>query len=452
MLDGLGVLGRMVATGQLEMKLAFVSRDGRTGIYHEKMGFFVDPQGERIAFTGSSNETLGGLLANFESVEVYQPWVPGEAGRVQRIVDDFKRLWENQTFGLRVESFPEVARERLIEIGRSRPAVDVAESDSAIEAVIHDLVMRKLDPPAGVALRPYQRTAIEAWMANGARGVLKMATGTGKTKTAMFASRAVARVHRRREEPLVVVIVAPFQHLVDQWIREAEAWGAAPIGIYEASDRWISSAELHLRAAAMGQRELVVLVATNASFAGERFQRLMGEIDLPLLIIGDEVHNLGSRRMLSAMPRNATYRLGLSATPERWFDDAGTAGITEFFGPIVFEFGLRDAIESGALCRYEYFPRIVELIAPEVERYSELTRKIAALMASGVDEDDDVLGALLRRRAGVLGHAAGKVPTFATDLRANLADWYQLVYCAEGTRPVDDGDPAALVKWTTSST
>lgn len=445
-LDGLGVVGRLIAQSRLDIKLAFVEQAGRIGIYHEKIGVFRDGEGDLIAFTGSANETLGGLLANFESIEVYSGWVPGDDARALRIEADFEDLWLDRTRHLRVEPFPEVARERLIEMGRSRPVATLPARDDALSpppAV--ETGPSWLTIPTSVTVRGYQRKAVEAWLVNQGRGILKMATGTGKTKTAMVAACQLAGVLRQREDPLAVLILAPLQHLVDQWITEVEVFGARAVAVYESSQRWLPVVEEQLAAARMGQRPVVVMVATNASFAGARFQSVLSRISFPLLVIADEAHNLGSSTYRSALPPNATYRMALSATPERWFDDKGTDALIDYFGPVVFELGLGEAIKMGALCRYRYLPRLVELSESETGRYVDLTMQIAKRLAAGdsldVHDADSPLGYLLRQRAGVLGHAEGKVNLLRSDLQARRDLWYQLVYCAEGRRPVEPGDP-----------
>jgi superfamily II DNA or RNA helicase len=443
-LNGLGLVGRLIAEQRLDIKLAFVVRHGRLGIYHEKVGIFRDGAGDLVAFTGSANETLGGLLANFESIRVFRGWLPVEGPWALEIEQDFEDLWNDRTASLRVEPFPEVARERLIEIAARRPAADLPGLDDALTppSAGPDRTARLAIPP-GIVVRDYQRKAVEAWLAHHGQGMLKMATGTGKTKTAMFAACQLARALTAREQPLVLLVIVPFQHLVDQWIPEVESFGVRPVAVYESSQRWLPVVEDQLAEARLGQRPVVAMVATNASFAGDRFQSVLSRITQPLLVIADEAHNLGSSAYRSRLPQNATYRLALSATPERWFDDAGTDALTGYFGPVVFELGLGQAIEMGALCRYRYLPRLVELIDAENELYIDLTAQIAKRLASGESLDDDPdspIGFLLRRRAAVLGHAEGKLAQLRGDMQARCDDWYQLVYCAEGSKPAESGD------------
>ncbi|MEO3781755.1 DEAD/DEAH box helicase family protein [Actinocorallia sp. B10E7] len=445
-LDGLGLLGRLIAEGTLDIKLAFVEQHGKIGIYHEKIGIFYDAASDIIAFTGSSNETYGGLIANFESVEVYCGWVQGDGARAVRLKDDFQALWDNQTPHLRIEHFPSVARERMVQLGKERPGCHLPGTDDALAFLPQPaLGLARLSLPAGMTVRPYQRQAVEAWLGQQGRGILKMATGTGKTKTALIAATQLANVQRQREEPLLVVVVAPLIHLVDQWVTEVEAFGVRPVAVYESSSKWQPVVEDQLHEARMGQRPVVVLVVTNDSFTGARFQSVLSRNTLPMLIIADEAHHLGSSSRRAALPASAIYRLALSATPERWFDDEGTDALIGYFGPIAFELGLAQAIEMGALCRYHYRPRLVELTDRETALYLELTGQIAKRMAAGDRLDDtdpnSPIGFLLRQRAGVLGHAEGKLAQLRMDLGERSSSWFQLIYCAEGNRPSEVGEP-----------
>lgn len=444
-LDGLGQVGRMIAQGRLDIKLAFVKRGGRVGIYHEKLGLFRDDGGDLVAFTGSSNETLGGMSANFESIEVYRGWVPGDGERALRLESDFEELWSDRTPGLSVEEFPAVARERLVSLGQKRSAPISAHDDPLPPLGVVETQPTRLTLPRGLVIREYQRRAVEAWLGNRGRGILKMATGTGKTKTSLIAATQIASVLQRKGDPLVLLVLAPLQHLVDQWVDELEDFGVRPVPVYESSQRWIPVVEGQLGELRLGQRQVVAMVATNTSFAGERFQSILSRAGFPLLVIADEAHNLGSAVYRALLPENATYRLALSATPERWFDDEGTSALVGYFGPVVFELGLGQAIEMGALCRYTYVPRVAELSEPETALYVDLTAQIAKRIASGEgikDPDpDSLLGALLRQRAAVLGHAEGKVPLLRDDLRERATVSGQLVYCAEGARPTNWGEP-----------
>ena len=450
-LDGLGVLGRLIAEGRLDIKLAFVVKEGHVGIYHEKIGVFRDEFGDLVAFTGSSNETYGGLQANFESIDVYRGWEAGDGARALDIEADFQKLWADKTPNLSVIRFPDVARERLVRLATDRDPRPVPGTDDAlIPAVATPNRQARLTAPSWLDPRDYQKQAVEAWLRNRGQGLFKMATGTGKTKTAMLAATQLGNALRQQEQPLVVLVLAPLQHLVDQWIAEVEDFGIRPIAVYESSQRWLPLVEEQLSEARLGQRPVVAMVATYASFAGARFQSLLSRVTQPLMVIADEAHNLGSAAYRSLLPANATYRLALSATPERWFDDDGTDALIDYFDKIVFELDMSAAIEMGALTRYLYYPRLVELDSNESELYADLTAQIGARIAAGEDlttsDPNSPLGFLLLQRSKVLGHAAGKLAALEADLVSHRDSGYQLVYCGEGRRPVAPGEAEGPVQ------
>lgn len=443
-LDTLSYLGRLIATGVLDVRLAFLQRQNGLGLYHEKLGAIRDGNGDLIAFTGSANETVGGLMINFESIEVFHGWAPGDGLRALRIEEDFDDLWANRTPNLSVVPFPDVARERLMDLARERPNAQLPRRGDGLVAPPEVSEFQTLSIPPSISPRPYQKEAVEAWLRNRGRGMFKMATGTGKTKTALMAASQLYRTLQQREQPLVVVVLAPLQHLVDQWIEEVETFGVRPIAVYESSARWIPMLEEQLTSQRLGQRPVIAMVATNKSFAAELFQNALSRINQPLLLIADEAHNLGSAAYRSGLPAKATYRLALSATPERWLDEEGTAALVDFFGPTVFELGLDDAIHMGALCRYRYVPRLVELTPTENELYATLTAQIAQRFAAGDDvssDADSALGQLLRRRTAVLGHAERKLEAVRMDIASHSHEHFQLIYCAEGRRPTEPGDP-----------
>jgi superfamily II DNA or RNA helicase len=251
-------------------------------------------------------------------------------------------------------------------------------------------------------------------------------------------------LHQQHKTPLLTVVVAPLQHLVDQWSRDVEWFGLTPIRAYEATNSWYGRASSLIDSLALGTSRGGVIVATNATFSGDTFQSVLKRHRGRLLIIADEAHNLGAKRLRDQLPEEATYRLGLSATPERWFDDVGTAALQEYFGDVVFEMGIGDAIKAGALCRYTYTPVLVELDSEEAQLYGEVTEKIAKILAvqSFTEEADDnsPLGMLLRKRANILGHARAKLPALRREVEKRQDDWYQLLYCAEGRHPLAEGE------------
>ncbi|MFD2009940.1 DEAD/DEAH box helicase family protein [Streptomyces narbonensis] len=437
-----GKLGMLIAQGRLDIKLAYVADGNRVGMYHEKIGVFRDTQ-DVVAFKGSANETLSGLIGNFESIEVFRSWDERDSERALRISRDFEDLWQDRTPKLRIVPFTDAAKV-VVERCRREASVpgeadDIPSSGAPISVARQDST-GVLTIPADLQVRSYQKQAVQNWFSHGCRGILRMATGTGKTLTALAAAAQVTKILQKREQPLLTVVIAPYQHLVDQWSKDIERFGVTPIRAYESTDAWYGRASNLLHALALKGAPGGVIVTTNKTFADTAFQGILERHKGQMLIVADEAHNLGAKRLRTKLPPNATFRLGLSATPERWFDDDGTAALIEYFGEVVFEMGIGDAIKARALCRYTYTPVIVELDAEETELYVEVTEKVAKILSAQqfTEEaaEDSPLGALLRKRSNILGHARAKLPALKREIEKRQDDWYQLLYCAEGSHPL----------------
>ncbi|MFB6643133.1 DNA phosphorothioation system restriction enzyme [Streptomyces chartreusis] len=442
---GLGKLGRLVAENRVDFKLAYVEERGRVGMYHEKIGIFRDSQ-DIVAFKGSANETRSGLVGNFEAIDVYRSWDSRDTDRAARISRDFEDLWHDRTPLLRVLPFTEAAKqvvERSAQLTAGRYDLDDIPTCGAP-------ITTSAQPPAGVlviprslVVRDYQKEAVQSWFHNKGRGILRMATGTGKTLTALSAAAQLGSFLRKNDSnaSLLVVVVAPYQHLVDQWAEDIEWFGVTPLRAYESVSKWSPRAHNLLQNLALGGTKGGVIVTTNATFGGDSFQSLLDAYEGRLLLIADEAHNLGARHLRTQLPGKAQYRLGLSATPERWFDEEGTDALTDYFGEIVFEMGMGEAIRRGALCHYTYTPVLVELDEEEAELYAETSAKIARLIASGTDlresaDRDSPLGRLLKKRADIIGHARGKLSILREELEKRRDTSHQLIYCAEGKHPI----------------
>lgn len=442
---GLGKLGQLVAENRVDFKLAYVEERGRVGMYHEKIGVFRDGR-DVIAFKGSANETRSGLVGNFEAIEVYRSWDPSDARRAARISKDFDDLWENRTQMLRVIPFTEAAK--VIVERSARATADQYELDDLPTGGTPIRTTPLPSPgtlaiPPSLKVRDYQKEAVQNWFHNQCRGILRMATGTGKTLTALSAASQLGTLLRKNDASasLLTVVVAPYQHLVDQWAKDIEWFGVTPLRAYEATSKWSPRAHSLLQNIALGGTRGGVIVTTNATFGGDAFQNLLSSYRGHLLLVADEAHNLGAAHLRTRLPENAQYRLGLSATPERWFDEEGTDALTDYFDRVVFEMGIGEAIRRGALCRYTYTPILVELDDEEAELYAETSAKIARLIAAGTDlketaDRDSPLGRLLKKRADIIGHARGKLEILHAEIEKRRDTSHQLIYCAEGKHPL----------------
>jgi superfamily II DNA or RNA helicase len=411
-LDRFGYLAWLIAEERLEIRIALPEEPLR-GIYHEKVGIFTDEHQNHVAYTGSPNETHGGLVANFESIDVFLSWT--DPGRVARKRANFDALWENRTPRLRVVPFPDAARDRLLAYRPARPP----ELESQTWAPSTKTVVA-IPEPWG-----HQVEAIHAWEQAGRRGILAMATGSGKTLTAIMAA------HRCRDAVLIIIAV-PTIPLVDQWHEEVTSSRLLPppVRVYGSSGQW-QEALFDRLLATRKAGGLVALVGTLDSLSSERFQNTLADARPAgaTLLIADEVHNLGARSYRKIMRDDIDYRLGLSATPDRYFDDEGTAALRTYFGGTIFTYDMERALSEGRLVPYDYHLYPAYLTEDETDQFEQLTARIGLLLNHD-DHDPEELQQLLFRRARIIKKAETKTRTLAQALQQHPFT-RALVYCAD---------------------
>jgi DNA phosphorothioation system restriction enzyme len=284
--------------------------------------------------------------------------------------------------------------------------------------------------PPSIQLRQYQQQAVTNWFANQGRGTLKMATGSGKTITAL----AIATELYQKIGLQVLLIVCPYRHLVTQWARECQNFNLEPLLAFETVRNWQSQLSTALYNIHSGNQPFLTIITTNATLIGEGLQSQIKYFPAKTLIIGDEAHNLGSPRLEQSLPRNIGLRLALSATPERYFDEQGTEVLFDYFGPVLQpELTLADAMRQGALVRYLYYPVLVELTEAETTAYAKLTKRIGwALMDEEDFENNDTVTSLLMQRARLIGAAANKLEALRQIMVNRLDTSHTLFYCGDG--------------------
>lgn len=427
----------LLAAGKLELRIAVLLQNPDR-IYHEKIGVFDDGH-DQIAFTGSANETTSGLRENFEVIDVFRSWESSEQLRVRRKIADFSNLWLDESDGLKIFTFPQASTQGFIRAVPSHGEQTEAQEETArapiqIPASEFRGLEETLYPPADLILFPHQKRAVRSWFEASGRGIYEMATGSGKTIAALTTAAAV---FSSRESSLFLLIVCPYLHLVAQWSDVAKEFGLDPILCAQGKSRWEEDLSLAIYNLSVGSRQLVSAVTSNATFISAPFQRLIEQVPGDAMIVADEVHNLGAPAIRRCFPNQFQFRLGLSATPERWFDEEGTAAIVEYFGKPVVRYTIEDALKDGVLCPYSYHPVLVTLSEAESERYFELSMRIARECATADDlergEKSDILDALLIKRARLVATAENKIAALRSLMRSRAETSYNLVYCGDGT-------------------
>jgi superfamily II DNA or RNA helicase len=451
--ERLNMLSNLIAHGIIELKIAFLEKDNHIGMFHEKMGLMYDGDNNIIAFTGSMNESATAFSHNYESIDVFTSW-SGEHERVLAKQSAFNAIWNDYEPNIKVVSFANVEKE-LIEKYRTAEITDYLtyNPDDIHDAEVNSANVEEIDipkyyprVPLSVTIRPYQNEAIRNWEQREFVGIFDMATGTGKTYTALAAtSYLYACVNSR----LAVVIVCPYQHLVEQWVEDIELYGMKPIVCYSASRQkdWKSRLKTAVSGFNLGVTEHICVVATNATFSSEYVQIQVSALKGNTLLVVDEAHNFGAINLSKALLPNMKYRLALSATIDRYGDEEGTQKLYDYFGEKCIEYTLKEAIDNGMLTPYYYHPIVVSLNESELSEYLELTRQIVNAVSKSKDkkgELSDHAKMLLIKRARLVAAATEKVIQLKEKISPYTKDSHILVYCGATTmKDVDykDGQP-----------
>lgn len=417
------ILATLISVGSLDIKLAVLANT--RGLYHEKIGIFEDSYGNAVSFKGSANETWRGWSehGNFESIEVFCNWRDGlERERVKNHVRHFDTLWSQEDSDIEVLAFPSEASEYLKNIA-ARDLNSLAPKNS-VSLGTHRTPL------------PHQDAAVRAWLSRGSRGIFEHATGSGKTYTALMA----IRWHVDQERP--VLIVVPSRLLLDQWATEIK--GEIPdVTLLLAggtNNTWKTSQRMRGMTGSDTSGGPRIVLATMQTASMDLFRNSVSDGE-HLMLVADEVHQVGSPQHSRILTLRTGPRLGLSATPTRYGDPEGTKQILDYFGGIVPPtITLSDAIQAGRLVPYEYFPHLLNLSTAEADQWRNLTERICREIARQSSNSDEggqrplsqSVKLLLIQRSRIAKKAEAKVSIACSVLSRNFAErqsW--LVYCED---------------------
>lgn len=415
------VLATLIRIKALEIKIAL--RTTGSGIYHEKIGIFEDGIGNKVSFIGSSNETLSAwhYAGNFESVEVFCTWKGDrESERVDRHERDFESLWVGSASGIRTVNFPEALERKILTV-----AVD--DLDSLDVSKLKRKKKRKIDNPL-----PHQKNAIEIWKANKFRGVFEHATGSGKTVTALSA------IAEHLKTGGSVIVLVPSRLLLEQWEKEVNEEIEDVVCLLAGAGNASWKKGDRLRAFVSGKSDDKRVVISTMKTASSR--EFLDQINdgSSLMLVADEVHQIGSPENSKALTIDAKKRLGLSATPKRYGDTEGTTKIFDYFGPVLPPvISLYDAIQSGRLINYEYFPHPINLTAEEADNWKEISKDIRREIAISNNDDGPFrlssrAKMLLIQRSRIAKKSTVKISLAAKVMKENYSSgdkW--LIYCED---------------------
>ncbi|WP_170094363.1 DEAD/DEAH box helicase family protein [Halomicrobium mukohataei] len=420
--DRFQCLAWMIEQGFLEIRIAYMDAGNQANPfrhYHEKLGVLKDDHGQRVAFSGSINETAAGWTENYESFDVFRSWAPGEASRVDNKERAFETLWNNNDEMVTVCPLPDAIEQGFEERSPGtidgKPALEMFFSEEGSDGSPGS---KQTDD---IELWEHQTEAIQWWRNYDYSGLFAMATGSGKTLTALRAARLQADVR-------LTVVVVPSKVLLNQWKGEIRDVFGDDIDLLECSGEtdWRSEITSMVDPFRVGSLDTIhdlprsVVVTTLHTASSESFRNYLKHIPPERLqLIVDEVHRAGAPSFQSVFDIEAGRRIGLSATPDRQWDEKGTNAILSYFGGHdPFSFTTQEAIENGYLTEYEYHPIICELTPYEFEDYAELSaeiEKLSAQIRSNENVDESVMDRrdhLLRERADIKKTAENKPDQF----------------------------------------
>ena len=497
-------LSWLIRNERIEIKI--ITPKVGNGIAHSKCGVFSDGV-SKVAFDGSCNFSKMALIENIESINAFCDW-DGERDkeRINDIVRDFNRTFSGEddtvkylkadqiiTYITKTYKYKDIQElledERRILHRRAENSTSdsirrvLERAKAKVTAIMDTINIRKakvkneqlttLTPKFPFTEpRSYQKEAFNKWKVS-QKGLFAMATGTGKTLTSL---NCLLEIYNKFKYYQALILV-PTITLVEQWEDECKRFNFSHIiKVSSKNNGWRSEIDdIKLKESLAQSDDLppsFIIIATYASFSRESsFKQLMSlskKTQRQMLLIADEAHNIGAPNVISKLDRmRILRRIGLSATPERQFDDKGNNAIMQFFGcdgKYTFEYSMKDAIDNGFLCRYKYFPHVVRLNEDEMAEYKKISLQLAKFY--NVDEDtfsgaDDILMRLLLKRKRIIHKAQNKEEVFRQIIKQRFEECgnlkYTLVYVPEGVQldssvqyattdnPIDDADVDKLI-------
>ena len=404
----LQMLCDLIRKGILDIKIA-ITED--TGIYHDKLGVLKDFDGNTLVFYGSSNSSYSGYRSNYEKIRISKGWDPGFDQIVADEEREFDSLWKGTNPYVMVQEYTKTAEENLLKVIKSRAVAPKV---------------------TGIQLRDYQEEAIRAWVNNDYHGFYVMATGTGKTWTAIFSAKELVKKHSA-----FIVICAPYKHLVKQWSEDVQTAfpNAKIILVSSENPGWDKQITNEIIRSKYNPDAQIIVISTITSFKMQRFDDAIKKYTGDRLLIVDEAHRFTVRP--EDLHTTYKYMLGLSATPFSGTSAAKGNELMKFFGGQVFSLPIEDALERGFLVPYYYYPIYVYATDEEEERFNKYTRTILGCFRNGVCINPDLLVKTLRNRLRVISMAEEKQTKIRTIISSVTENDHFVVYCGDG-RLFDD--------------
>ncbi len=438
------LLSTLIKHGVLEIKLALFKghlNPSYSQLVHDKIGFFTDKDENVVAFGGSMNETFSGISneGNLESFSVYTNWEDEKDKlRVKNYVNRFNEIWNKKSESVITFDFPEEASKLINKYSSNSEIKTLLNNINFDENIEINLIYEKWYAEKGKdrrKARPHQIAVLDNWERNNNRGIFEMATGSGKTFTAMCAIR------KSLEDNKIPLIIVPSSILLGQWKEEVDkVFVNENINVLLCganNSRWKNNNTLNNFSNPLSNTKRIIISTIQTAYSDEFINRIyMGN---HLFLIVDEVHRSGSKAFRNIFRINSGRRIGLSATPHRFRDPEGTEIIYNYFeNEIEPKYDLFQAIKDKNLTPYDYDFVPVYLTKEEQEEWDEFTkvinRNIAVQLSNNNSEllIDSRLEMLLIKRARIVKKAENKIDVVLNILKKHYKigqSW--LIYCED---------------------
>ena len=424
--DHVKAFGWLLAAGKIDIRLAILLDDDSkpitkekilsAGLFHQKIGILTDIDGNHISFSGSINETASAWTKNDEEFKVFKEWEESSS-YYYKDRERFNTLWEGKKRNVVIVDLPHAVKNELIEYSKDFD-VERISAKQYVERKRKQTSPFELD---GISLFYYQKEALDNWKNYGFSMLFEMATGTGKTRTAIAGFNYVRHKHART----ITVIACPQNALAKQWKENEVASFNLNFDKEIIIDGTVKNWESILKNVCLengaGFADHCIIYTTHITASSDSFISVLMNNKSPrtvLTFVGDEVHWLGAKTLRKALLQIYEYRIGLSATPSRWFDDTGTRLLEKYFGGNHYEFTMKDALAEinpvtgkHFLVDYMYLVSRISLNEEEGRKYSVLTERISKLyrMKDNDPEAADAYDRLLQKRAEIIKNAENKL-------------------------------------------
>ena len=441
----LNILSWMVRSNALQIRLAVRP----TGMYHEKIGVLTDKFGDCIVFQGSANETPYAMRPdfNFESIAVYPSWkkeIFETYGEYYKA--GFERLWNGDVKNTYVIDLPSEAYELIRQhyqgevhpegnelkllLQSLQPTVD--DGTPRIPDTLHDKPYQ---------LKNHQTEAIQKWNDASFNGIFALATGAGKTIAALHAAVLVykARIKEGNRKTCLIIAV-PYQTLADQWTDVAKLFNFSVIQCYRDRNLWEQKLSRHITNFNLFDKHThLAIVVVHKTLMSDHFQNLLQHVSSKeILFVGDECHH--NQTHIDKLPK-AGMKIGLSATPWSRREDERRTILTTYFGDIVAQYTIEDAINDGVLSQYEYHCHFCEMNSEEAEEYQVLDKEIArywAIREAGGPINETYFQIRIARRARLLGSVESKFDKLRELVSGIPKTTHNLFYCGDGSTDFEE--------------